>query len=145
MGLAAPPIPVPRITVYGMFGAFHVGGQAEAGSKVLVRYFSTVAAGQHSKAAGDSQGLLRELKPMRERVRVSDLRDLSSLLQRELDDDRVANELVPYLRGVNTAVGFFPGILVALVPQGFLRSQEAAAYPRPSAEREGISKVRRLA
>ncbi len=135
MGLAGRPIPRPRITVYGMFGSFHVGGQAEAGGKVLVRYFSTVAAGQHSAAAGDSQGLLRELKPMRERVRVSDLRDLSSLLQRELDDDRVANELVPYLRGVNTAVGFFPGILVALVPQGFLRSQQGAAYPAPSPER----------
>ncbi|NJC41039.1 hypothetical protein GGQ87_001297 [Brevundimonas alba] len=141
MALTGTPIAKPTIKVFGMFGAFHVGDAATAKDKVLVRYFNTVASGKQTAASGDSLGLLRELKPMRERVNVSDLRDLSSLLQRELDDARVAEDLVPYLKGVNSAVGFFPGILVALVPKGFLRSEEGVAYPKPGAEGDANGQV----
>lgn len=120
----------PQIQIMGMFGSFTVAsGSAQ---KVTVRYFNTVASGQDTPAAGNSLALLRELKPMRERVRVSDLRDLGSLLQRELDDHRVAHELVPYLKGESSPVGFFPGILVALVPRGFLKSETTSQYPEPS-------------
>lgn len=130
MPLKGSSIADPRIKVFGMFGRFTVATPDP--NRVVVNYFSTVASGSDSEAAGNSLSLLRELKPMRERVNVSDLRDLSSLLQRELDDRRVATELVPYLKGDSSPVGFFPGILVALVPNGFLRSEAHAQYPRPS-------------
>ncbi|MEO7179158.1 MAG: hypothetical protein ABIW83_09965, partial [Allosphingosinicella sp.] len=129
MSLAGTGIQKPVIKVFGVFGSFTVGS-ADA-KQVQVRYFSTVASGANSASAGNSLSLLKELKPMRERVRVSDLRDLAGLLQRELDDGRVATELVPYLKGTNSQVGFFPGILVALVPHGFLTQDKNVEYPRP--------------
>lgn len=151
MALTGNPIVKSTIQVFGMFGTFRVGDGPAASEKVLVRYFNTVASGKQTEAAGNSLGLLRELKPMRERVNVSDLRDLSSLLQRELDDARVAEKLVPYLRGVDSTVGFFPGILVALVPKGFLHSKEGGSsegsaesivyYPQPDSEVDGGSQV----
>ncbi len=142
MPLKGSSITDPKIKVFGMFGRFTVATPDP--NRVVVNYFSTVASGSDSESAGNSLSLLRELKPMRERVHVSDLRDLSSLLQRELDDRRVATELVPYLKGDSSPVGFFPGILVALVPNGFLRSEAHAEYPRPgevsSADGESVRK-----
>ena len=132
MALGGTPIQKPVISVFGMFGSFEVASETTQG--IVVRYFSTVASGTDNATAGNSLALLKELKPMRERVKVSDLRDLGSLLQRELDDNRVAQELVPYLKGANSPVGFFPGILVALVPRGFLKSDETATYPNPGDE-----------
>jgi hypothetical protein len=129
MKLTGAGIQKPVIKVFGIFGSFTVG--SKDAKRVHVRYFSTVASGADSAAAGNSLSLLRELKPMRERVRVSDLRDLAGLLQRELDDGRVATELVPYLKGTNSQVGFFPGILVALVPHGFLMQEKNVEYPIP--------------
>lgn len=125
------PIQKPTIKVYGMAGMFHVGADS-AMAGVRVRYFNTVASGKDSDTAGNSRSLLQELKPMRERVQVSALRNLSTLLQRELDDGRVAKSLVPYLQGKTSNVGFFPGILVALVPKGFLESSNVAVYPQPT-------------
>lgn len=139
MALGGSLVERPAIKVFGMFGSFTVGAQTS--QAVTVRYFSTVASGSHSSSSGDSLGLLRELKPMRERVRVSDLRDLASLLQRELDDARVAKDLVPYLMGANSPVGFFPGILVALVPHGFLMADEGIHYPSAGAEQSTDDKV----
>lgn len=124
------PIQKPTIKVYGMAGTFHVGADSAAAG-VRVRYFNTIASGKNTEAAGNSRSLLQELKPMRERVQVSALRNLSTLLQRELDDGRVAGSLVPYLQGKTSDVGFFPGILVALVPNGFLESTSKAVYPTP--------------
>src|SRR4051794_2695497 len=99
MPITVAPIEKPLIRVFGMAGVFHVGPDASQGDAVRIRYFNTVASGQDSVAAGNSRRLLEELKPMRERAQVSALRDLSSLLQRELDDERVAHQLVPYLQG----------------------------------------------
>ena len=71
---------------------------------------------------------------MRERTNSKSLKDLSTLLQRELNDSRVANELVPYLQGETSEVGFFPSILVALVPKGFLQGTGVEEYPTPTVE-----------
>lgn len=119
-----------------MAGSFHVGPDSAEDQSICVRYFNTVASGHDNDAAGHSRKLLEELKPMRERAQVSALRDLSSLLQRELDDRRVAHELVPYLQGARSKVGFFPGILVALVPKGFLEAKDDAQYPAASPPRD---------
>ena len=141
MAISVAPIEKPQIRVFGMAGTFHVGPDADQGTAVQIRYFNTVASGQDSPAAGNSRRLLEELKPMRERAQVSALRDLSSLLQRELDDARVAHQLVPYLQGVTSKIGFFPGILVALVPKGFLEAKDDAEYPAAGAAKDSPDEV----
>ena len=56
------------------------------------------------------------LKPVREVLDTKDM-DFNQLLQRDLDDHRVATELVPYLlHGTSTGPAFFPPIVAALLP-----------------------------
>lgn len=127
------------IKVYGIGGQFSVGSEDNS-SPYKVRYFNTVASSSNDARAGNSRELLNELKPMRERTRSSELNDLSALLQRELNDYRVAHDLIPYLKGKNTEVGFFPGILVALVPKQFLQGGNEKSYPAPEQEKENTQK-----
>jgi hypothetical protein len=86
------------------------------GSPITVRYASTYAEG-----TGDSSHteLLEELRPIREVRDSASISNLTSLLQRDLNDTRVAEELIPYLSG-KTHEGFFPPIVVVLMPKGYL-------------------------
>jgi hypothetical protein len=60
--------------------------------------------------------LTRFLKPVREALNTRDM-DFNQLLQRDLDDHRVATELVPYLLRPNSrGPAFFPPIVTALLP-----------------------------
>jgi len=119
-----------KIRVSGMFGKFETPGEG-----IVVNYFSTQANGR-SPGEGEYR-LLQELKPMRERVTASELKNLNSLLQRDLNDARVATQLVPYLLGkTSSKVAFFPAILGVLIPEGFLTQGESATYPRPSQPEE---------
>ena len=116
--------PHTTIDLYGILGSFRI-----LNSPFDIKYVSTFA-----RAAGTDghAALLRELKPMRERVDALAMSDLSSLLQRDLSDQRVANDLVPYLLGQkNSGIGFFPSILAVMVPTGYLDPGSGAAYPRP--------------
>ena len=71
--------------------------------------------------------LTARLRPVREVLNVTDM-DFDQLLQRDLDDHRVATELVPYLlRGASTGPAFFPPILAVLLP--FELSGEASSFP----------------
>src|SRR5437016_2890473 len=71
--------------------------------------------------------LTSRLRPVREVLGVADM-DFDELLQRDLDDHRVATELVPYLlRGADTGPAFFPPILAVLLP--FEPSGEASSFP----------------
>lgn len=118
------------VDVYGITGEFCVLKHADK-APIKVKYFQTVASNRADDASGNALELLHELKPMRERVSSEDLKDLRSLLQRDLSDYRVAYDLVPYLQGKNSIVGFFPSILVALMPKGFLSQLDDAVYPSP--------------
>ena len=118
------------IDVYGITGEFSVLKNSDE-SPIKVKYFQTVASNRADDASGNAMDLLSELKPMRERVSSEDLKDLRSLLQRDLSDYRVANDLVPYLQGKGSIVGFFPSILVALMPKGFLKEEDDVVYPEP--------------
>ena len=109
------------IELYGLIGEFRISR-----SPFRVRYFSTFA---NPKASGGHADLLDELEPMRDRLDASALKDLSSLLQRDLNDARVAEELVPYLQGARSRIGFFPAILAVLVPKNYLQGSEN--YPSP--------------
>lgn len=113
------------IDLYGVFGTFRIEK-----SPYLIRYVSTFA----NPARTDGHGeFVDELKPMRDRVKPGDLRDLRSLLQRDLSDKRVASELVPYLKGLTqSGIGFFPAILAVIVPKGYLLdSEHRPSYPKP--------------
>jgi hypothetical protein len=127
----------PTIKVYGVFGSFSVLPNNEVGAPIRVRYFSTIAGKEDDQAAGNIGMLLNELKPMRERVKASSIKDLSTLLQRDLSDYRVANQLIPYLSG-NSQVGFFPPILTAIMPKGFLNEDKECKYPVRRDEENGL-------
>ena len=117
----------PRVsfTVDGMIGSFSPHGE----DRVTVNFFSTVA-NRREDGSGATR-LLRELMPMRERLTPSSIRDLDTLLQRDLNDARVAHELVPYLKGqTGSGIAFFPAILGALMPKGFIEGK-GGPYPEP--------------
>lgn len=122
------PIRKNTIDIYGLIGKFELQEKP-----IRVRYFSAKAS-SWEKSSGEF-ALLRELKPMRERVAPKELKDLSSLLQRDLSDARVAMELIPYLKG-SSDVAFFPAILAILIPSGFITS-ESSSYPSPQRRTEG--------
>ena len=72
--------------------------------------------------------LLDELKPLRDRMPVKELTQLDSVLQRSLNDARVAHDLIPYLTGSGNPLSFFPAVLGVLIPKEFLASEEIE-YP----------------
>jgi hypothetical protein len=114
--------------VLGIYGEFTVQP-----AKWKVCHFSTYASSSRESPAGNSAALLAELKPMRERVKPKDISDMSALLQRDLNDFRVAGELVPYLLENKAQIGLFPAVLCALLPVGFLedsaKNGEKKEYP----------------
>lgn len=112
------------ITLHGMFGTFDLENKS-----VKVRYFSTAATGNDKKT--DSYALLKELKPMRERVKANQIKNLSFLLQRNLDDYRVAYELVPYLLKTSN-IAFFPAVLAVVIPKNTLNTESKVDYPKPT-------------
>ncbi len=127
--LEGPAMVPAAIKVYGQLGTFRVGH-----SNYVVKYISTFA---NPAATGTLYGhreLLEELKPMRDRLDASKLQSLSSLLQRDLNDRRVAQDLIPYLLGAGASVGigFFPAILAVIVPRGYLaEAANETSYPVP--------------
>lgn len=120
----------PVIEVSALFGKFRVPG-----SSFTVRFASTFA----NASTDGHRELLAQLKPMRDRVDAAALTDISALLQRDLNDRRVARELIPYLLGngrdMASRIGFFPAVLAVLIPRGYLEQGTAAAnsvnYPVP--------------
>jgi len=131
------------IEVYGITGEFSVL-KGDNDEPVKVKYFQTVASNKGNDESGNALELLEELKPMRERVSSEDMKDLRSLLQRDLSDYRVANDLVPYLQGKTSTVGFFPSILVALIPSEYLSSDANIDYPSSIDESNEDSSNRKL-
>lgn len=126
------------IELSALFGQFRIPG-----SRFTVRFASTFA---NATMAGH-QNLLAELMPMRDRVDAGGLHDLTALLQRDLNDRRVAKELIPYLsgEGVDAAskIGFFPAVLAVLIPTDYLQQRHAdgsvVAYPSAESDAGGSS------
>ena len=96
------------VNLEGTLGEFTAPGSA-----VDVMHLSTFA------SLGDtgtgSTRLTRDLLPVRELFDVGDL-NFDELLQRDLDDYRVAKEIIPYLLENSPLVRFFPPILAVVVP-----------------------------
>ncbi|TYO98082.1 DndB-like DNA-sulfur modification-associated protein [Geothermobacter ehrlichii] len=119
--------------LYGILGEFTVLPT----SKWKICHFSTKASANDASDGGNSKSLLQELKPVRERISADKIKDMSSLLQRDLSDFRVANDLIPYLLSNPVGTGFFPGILVALSPKGFLTNGNGGNIKYPERTNEG--------
>jgi hypothetical protein len=109
------------IKLEGISGVFNT-----VNSDLRVRFFSTFA----NSTDINYSSLLEELKPMRERISVSQIKNINQVLQRDLDDFRIANGLIPYLiNEVNNVISrnhiaFFPAILGVLIPKNYLRKNE---------------------
>ncbi|HCG5114200.1 TPA: hypothetical protein NJZ05_002579 [Vibrio parahaemolyticus] len=84
----------------------------------------------------DSAKLTRQLYPVRELLDFNKL-DFDQLLQRDLDDHRVATELIPYLlEHAHQGPSFFPPIVAALLP--FKKKSPIENFP--SIEPTGVEK-----
>ncbi|MBN4927158.1 hypothetical protein IEU95_09960 [Hoyosella rhizosphaerae] len=70
--------------------------------------------------------LTKSLRPVREVMRARDL-DFNQLLQRDLDDHRVATNLIPYLlKHRTTGPAFFPPIVAVLLP---FKNKQPSSFP----------------
>ena len=121
----------PTIDLSGLFGTFKLAKK----SSVEVSYFSTYAS--TDPLEGGHHQVLDLLQPMRERVTANELRSLDALLQRDLSDERIASELIPYLAGQHSRVGFFPPILAVVLPKGFVHAKSDVKYPSASEDKYG--------
>lgn len=118
MTLLQPP-PAFNNLVEGTWGEFHTPSGH-------VTYLLT-SARLGAQAPDPARRLTSFLRPVREILAVEDLQ-FSEILQRNLDDHRVAQELIPYVLEPNLkGPAFFPPIVVALLP--FEGDHVAAAYP----------------
>ncbi len=83
-----------------------------------ILYLSTTVKFSASGRADDRLHAIRHLRPVREVLDVRQLK-FKELLQRDIDDHRVAHEMVPYLLGSQAHLGatFFPPILAIFLPK----------------------------
>ena len=109
---------------YGSFGEFTIDtGEDTIRAKYLL-----------SKIKPGSDGnweceLASEMRPWREMFNVEEL-SFDELLQRDLDDSRVAHDLIPYLLGESgSRAKFFPPILAVIVPRKDTGSGIEGFYP----------------
>ena len=88
---------------YGVKGEF-----SPPNSNVLVHHVNTVA---KNGGGSGNEIFLEHLKPLREYVDITKIQTLDDVLQRDLDDSRVAKGIVRYLLEGNIELPtFFPSI-----------------------------------
>lgn len=83
-----------------------------------ILYLNTTVKFSSEGRVDDHLHAIRHLKPVREVLPVHQLK-FKELLQRDIDDHRVAHEMVPYLLGSqsNSGATFFPPILAIFLPK----------------------------
>jgi hypothetical protein len=93
----------------GIYGTF----ATPAGRICYMQTKAKIGDGASSKHAQ----LTRSLVPAREALNIQEM-DFNQLLQRDLDDHRIATKLIPYILNppANTLPGFFPPIVAVLLP-----------------------------
>lgn len=130
MSLANPPGDLFNQHVEGTWGEF-----VSPGGRVM--YLMTNARLGPDSGPDWERRLTRHLRPVREVLDVRNM-DFDQLLQRDLDDHRVASELVPYLLGhhgpsgsTSTGPAFFPPILAVLLPGA---DDAGGVLPEPDTE-----------
>ena len=120
-----------KTSVFGSFGEFTIG---DGSSSIQARYLLTkIKPGSDGTPACE---LASQMKPWREVFNVEEL-SFDELLQRDLDDSRVAHELIPYLLGASgSRARFFPPILAVIVPRKTDGAGIQPFYPIPSIQAE---------
>ena len=124
---------VQKISVYGSFGEFSIGEEANT---IKAKYLLTKI-----KPGNDGTWecqLASQMRPWREVFNVEEL-DFDELLQRDLDDSRVAHDLIPYLIGESgSRAKFFPPILAVIVPRKQTGSGIEELYPARKVRDESV-------
>jgi len=104
-------------TAYGqkLVGSWGEFSSPESDHRIL--YLSTTVKFSADARADDQLDAIRYLRPVREVLEVNKLK-FKELLQRDIDDHRVAHQMVPYLLGSQASLGatFFPPILAIFLP-----------------------------
>ncbi|MEO2047347.1 MAG: DNA sulfur modification protein DndB, partial [Pirellulales bacterium] len=115
---------VQKVSVYGSFGEFNVGGNSGG---VAAKYLLTkIRPG--ADGTWETQ-LASHMLPWREVFSLENL-TFDELLQRDLDDSRVAHDLIPYLlEDKGMSARFFPPILTVIAPRSENRSGIDDYYP----------------
>lgn len=105
-----------NLTLEGSIGRFRIGVSEDSDSKSLEVLYLQTHIGFNPKVAAN-EGMLKHLEPVRE---MFDLKDLGfdEIMQRDIDDNRVSTELIPYLldKGAKDMIKFFPPIVVVVIP-----------------------------
>ena len=124
---------VQKMPIYGLSGEFTIGDGANT---IRAKYILTKI-----KPGDDGSWeceLASQMKPWREVFNVEEL-TFDELLQRDLDDSRVAHDLIPYLLGTSgSRAKFFPPILAVIVPRKQGKTGIEGFYPTPSVQNELI-------
>lgn len=114
-------------SIEGMYGEMR--GKAK---EVVVNYFVTALGADVA-----SQKFLKQMSPFRDLVSPEMLNSVDELLQRNLDDARVAGKLCNYVLGIDSGSipnpempVFFPSTLVLLYPKEFFVEGGNRIYPR---------------
>jgi hypothetical protein len=112
--------------IYGTFGEFSVGvGINQITAKYLLTKIKPGNMGYWENH------LATQMAPWREIFNIDEL-SFEELIQRDLDDSRVAHDLIPYLLGeTGHHARFFPPILAVLVPRKSNGSGISPVYPTP--------------
>lgn len=124
---------VQKTPIYGSFGEFTIGDEVNA---IRAKYILTkIKPGNDGTWESE---LASQMKPWREVFNLEEL-SFDELLQRELDDSRVAHDLIPYLLGESgNKASFFPPILAVIVPRKQEETGIERFYPTPNAQGEFV-------
>ena len=115
--------------IFGTSGEFSVGiGPNQIRAKYLL---TKIRPGNEGSWENH---LASKMAPWREIFQVEEL-SFDELIQRDLDDSRVAHDMIPYLLGeTGHHARFFPPVLAVLVPRKTQGSGIAARYPKSTSE-----------
>lgn len=110
--------PTPQLTkLNGSVGRFQLPN-----NPFTLRYLQTSVSA--SIPGSHQHKLLEEIKPIRDRLDISNIRTVNDILQRDVDDSRVARDIIPYLLSTRNKPVFFPSIVVVLFPkENFTRNR----------------------
>ena len=107
-------------------------------SNIKIKFFQSAV----GKDVPNGLEFLKYLKPVRELLETNQIQDIRQLVQRELDDVRIINSLVPYILNENNILGkngiaFFPSVLGVLMPKNYLNILDKD-YPARNLEKQEI-------
>ena len=115
---------VQKQDVYGTYGEFTIESENK---HITAQYLLTKMKPGVENSWENS--LADQMVPWREIFKIDEL-TFDELLQRDLDDSRVANDLIPYLLGESGSnARFFPPILAVLAPKRIDKSGILPYYP----------------